>query len=400
MKQPENNEIDSLLRKLASRQGSVSAELNQSIGNELSATSAHLDADELSSYAEGALPESTRVRYTSHLADCNDCRRIVTQLSLAFGPQIKEPKGSHDGATSTWKQALMALFAPAVLRYAVPALTLLVVAVAFFAWRQQQREASFVATRQAQVSNDSQPTQGNIDPAKGNSGVVLDAPMERRLKTEQAQKSSATSPADKAGVKDQKTAEEQKSAETFATPSADTSVVKERDIPKNETAPVSQPAYAPEPASPRPAKSSVSTVAKAKPQVEDETKLADASAGRRESERSRSSGSGEVTTANAPPAGKDDGRQQKKRLETRASVAGSRADEQTEARTVNGRQFQRRNGAWVDTAYKSSAPLTTVARGSEQYRALIADEPEIGVIAKELSGDVILVWKGRAYRIH
>ena len=399
MKQPENNEIDSLLRKLANRQGSVPAELTQSISNELSATGAHLDADELSSYAEGALPASTRARYTSHLADCDDCRRIVTQLSLAFGPQIKEPKGSHDAATSRWKQALMALFAPAVLRYAVPALTLLVVAVAFFGWRLQQRE-SFVASRQAEVSHDSKPTQANGDLAKGNSGFLDNAPSEGRLKTEQPQKSSATAPADKVGVKDQKSVEEQKSAETFATPSARAPAVKERDVSKNEAVPVSQPSYAPEPASPPPPKAAVSTVAKAKPTVDDEnTKLADASASRRESERSRSSGSGNVTTANAPPASKDDSRQ-KKGADIGAAVAGSRADEQTETRAVSGRHFQRRNGAWVDTAYKSSAPLTTVARGSEQYRALVADEPEIGVIAKELSGDVILVWKGRAYRIH
>ena len=113
MKQSEYNEIDSLLRNLARRDRSMPGEL---AGNELSSTSAHLDADELTSYAEGALPPSTRARYTSHLADCDDCRRIVTRLSLAFGPQIKEHKDSHDAATSRWKQALMALLAPAVLR--------------------------------------------------------------------------------------------------------------------------------------------------------------------------------------------------------------------------------------------------------------------------------------------
>ena len=399
MKQPENNEIDSLLRNWASRQGAVPAELAQSIHNELSPTGAHLDADELSSYAEGALPASTRARYTSHLADCDDCRRIVTRLSLAFGPQIKEHKDSHDAATSRWKQALMALLAPAVLRYAVPALTVLVLAVALFVWRQQQRERSFVATRQTEVSNDSQPAQANGDLAKQTSALDSAAPSEGRLKTAQPQKSSAAAPVDKAGVKDQKSAEEQKRAETFATPLDSAAAVKERDVSKNEAAPVSQPTYAPEPAAPPPSKSAVSAVAKAKPKVEDEnTKLADASASRRESERS--SGSGAVTTVNAPPASKDDARQQKRGLDMRGSVARSRADEQTEARTVSGRHFQRRNSAWVDTAYKSSAPLTTVTRGSEQYRALIADEPEIGVIARELSGDVILVWKGRAYRIH
>ena len=40
-----------------------------------------------------------------------------------------------------------------------------------------------------------------------------------------------------------------------------------------------------------------------------------------------------------------------------------------------------------------------MARGSEQFRALIADEPVIGTIAKQLDGEVIVVWKGHAYRI-
>ena len=41
----------------------------------------------------------------------------------------------------------------------------------------------------------------------------------------------------------------------------------------------------------------------------------------------------------------------------------------------------------------------TVVRGSEQYRVLIADEPGIRTIAESLAGEVIVVWKGRAYRI-
>jgi hypothetical protein len=40
-----------------------------------------------------------------------------------------------------------------------------------------------------------------------------------------------------------------------------------------------------------------------------------------------------------------------------------------------------------------------VTRGSEQYRALVADEPGIKTIADQLGGEVIVVWKGRAYKI-
>jgi hypothetical protein len=71
-----------------------------------------------------------------------------------------------------------------------------------------------------------------------------------------------------------------------------------------------------------------------------------------------------------------------------------------ETRSIGGRTFRRQGGAWVDTQYKSSRPTTSVARGSEQYRALVADEPELRAITQQLGGEVIVVWKSRAYRFH
>ncbi len=70
-----------------------------------------------------------------------------------------------------------------------------------------------------------------------------------------------------------------------------------------------------------------------------------------------------------------------------------------DGRTVSGRRFIRENNTWVDTEYDSSRAVTIVKRGSEQFRALIADEPGIQTISEQLSGVVIVVWKSRAYRI-
>jgi hypothetical protein len=73
--------------------------------------------------------------------------------------------------------------------------------------------------------------------------------------------------------------------------------------------------------------------------------------------------------------------------------------DEPETRSVMGRHFTREGGAWVDTAYEASRATIRLARGSEQYRALVADEPGIRTIAEQLDGVVIVVWKGRAYRI-
>src|SRR6185503_1133357 len=68
--------------------------------------------------------------------------------------------------------------------------------------------------------------------------------------------------------------------------------------------------------------------------------------------------------------------------------------QEVETRTVAGRQFARDGNTWVDTAYDSSRPTINVARGSEQFRALVADEPGLRAIAQQLNGPVIVVWKG------
>ena len=74
MKQETNNEMDLLLRQLARRQDVLAPDAED-----------HLDADELSAYAENVLPAKARARYTEHLAECSRCRELVVQLSPSAG---------------------------------------------------------------------------------------------------------------------------------------------------------------------------------------------------------------------------------------------------------------------------------------------------------------------------
>src|SRR5450432_465495 len=147
MKQAENNQIDTLLRNLARRERAAPSGA-ESAPSDLAVKGAHLDIDELSSYAERALPPSARARCTAHLADCDDCRKIVAQLSLAAGPLLEEHNTEGvAGGGLTWIRTLSKFFSPPMLRYATPALVLVVLVVAFFGWRQQRinRSGDFVA---------------------------------------------------------------------------------------------------------------------------------------------------------------------------------------------------------------------------------------------------------------
>jgi len=101
------------------------------------------------------------------------------------------------------------------------------------------------------------------------------------------------------------------------------------------------------------------------------------------------------------------------KLKNAPRAAGDRASEQdkpingrdrgdkdnSEIRSIAGRRFRKEGSTWVDTAFDSSRRTVNLTRGSEQYRALVADEPEIKTIADQLSGEVIVMWKGTAYRI-
>jgi hypothetical protein len=382
MKQQENNEIDSLLRVLAGHEQSAPSDLG---GN---ATGAHLDADELSSYAERALPPSTRARYTAHLVDCDDCRRIVAQLSLAAGAPTLEPPRVDRSPASSWRRTLAALFAPAVLRYAMPAVLLVFVGLAFFAWRQQRGESLIARNSQTEVTKPA-----DLDNGAGTTpSSPIDNLATKQQKAAPSTSTRASTTTDKAGE------QQQKNADAPAATSSATST--EKEAAKKEGATVAQPAYAPEPPPPPAPKPANSVTAKDSSRtVSEEVEVKEATARKREADRSSADASaGAPATAKAPAANKDDEGRKAKTLSV-AGAAEDRRDEAAETRAVAGRRFQRRNNVWVDTAFNSSLSITSVTRGSEQFRALIADEPEIGTIAKQLSGEVVIVWKGRAYRI-
>ena len=85
--------------------------------------------------------------------------------------------------------------------------------------------------------------------------------------------------------------------------------------------------------------------------------------------------------------------------EDRDKRAGEDREQQAETRSVGGRRFRREGGVWIDTAYRSGQATVVVRRGSEQYRALVADAPEIDRISRDLGGEAVIIWKGRAYRV-
>ena len=377
MRQETNNEMDLLLRRLGRRQDVFAPDAGD-----------HLDADELSAYAEDALPVAARSRYTEHLADCSKCRELVVQLSASTGvvsaaqtTKVLEPSG--------WKKFLASLFSPMVLRYAAPALGLIVVAAIGVMVMRRNSPSEHVSQLQDERAV---PDKVAASPESGTYNFA--SPADTTVNTESRNKSLP----------------QKEVAKDFEKPA-----VGEQNAPS--ATPASQPVAAAAPP-PAPAKVEAATDEvqrrsdDAKPkQQEAEVKVASSDVSKKNFEE----GKNEVKRAEEPSASRGRTAKTKSAVSNADASQGAgtasaggflrdgtdKADKDTREvmRSVAGRRFRQQGGIWIDTAYDSSRETMFVARDSERYRSLIADEPAIKTIADTLAGEIIVVWKGRPYRI-
>ena len=386
MKQETNNEMDLLLRRLGRR-----PDISVTDGN---GDVEHLDADELSAYAEHVLPAAARARYTEHLAECARCRELVTQLSSSAGvvPAVETVSAP---VPSALRKFLASLFSPLVLRYAVPALGLvLVAAIGLYVSRSKQNEADSIA--QNTEAPATKPYVAQSSPEQ--------APLSGYLSDQQQKEQSSAKPApSSSGSPGNQTA-------AAAPPPPASAVVNESSndalAKKEDQQPT--PADAPAAAAPKPTVDAREQEAKAARVETSEARVASeppAEKSKNETVKVEDR-KAEIEPVRSVPAPTTGGsfstsiagvaRAQKQRDD--AAGAG-KDNKNAETKTVGGRRFRKQDGVWVDTDYSSSRNVVNVARGSEQYRALIADEPGIKNIADQLDGEIIVVWKGHTYRI-
>jgi len=390
MKTTNENEMDLLLRALGRDASARSA--TGSLQQSSHEKGEHLDTDELNCYAEGIVTGAERLRYTKHLADCDRCRSIVAGLVPAM-PQQREAVKLETGWS--WREKLAALFAPSVLRFAVPALALTaIIGIAIVVLRRPQ-QTDFVAQNQQQTPGVS--TRG------ANQTITSNAPQ------------SAASPGQQplAGSKEKTGSSEEKPSAIqspvvvakTASPATTNRAAEGLVRPDDSSVAQSQPTFAAEPteaaAPPPPAPTALDAnkVAEARRQ-DNEADLQK----RRDDALSRTRTENEV--ARAGPAKGGPSRNNSNNLGGYGSLMSRSADKDekaagnaAETRKVSGRMFHREGNIWVDSAYDSGRATVNVKRGSEQYRALIADEPALRSVAEQLGGEVIVVWKGTAYRI-
>src|SRR5437660_8211908 len=134
---PDDAQMDILLRRYASRAESSPAHQ-------------HLDADELNAFAEGAVPAEARSRYVSHLADCSECRRLVSHLAMASGATVVAASAAPlETKAESWRQRVAAFFRPPTLRYAAFALVLVAAGATVFVVMRRPSESAFLARHES-----------------------------------------------------------------------------------------------------------------------------------------------------------------------------------------------------------------------------------------------------------
>ena len=411
----EDTQIDVLLRRHAERASS-------------NAGIEHLDADELNAFAEGALPAAARSRYVSHLADCDDCRRLVSQLAISAGAVAKaEAAGAPTTAHISWLEKLGAFFRPPALRYAAfAAVVVAAVSFAFLVMRQtqQNRESNLVAQNE-------QPNQAKTDSTKSEETAKATPEKNAVANTNLAGTPAGPTPQSRVSL-------EREESKTLANPPAAPKPQKETDegvafadkkITETEVA-ESKPSYAPAPpqeglarvetkssnqqlrpgiggASPQSSgtlfgqtggmdrkqsnqpsgqqsKDDNSAVAQNQIPINGRVMNEKAKGPRRDADNV---GAANRSVNEVPPAPKTEEARAEKRTTSR---------EESETRSVGSHKFRRQGNAWVDTKFKSSMTLKSISRSSDEFTAL---DSGLRSIAQQVGGEVIIVWKGKAYVI-
>jgi hypothetical protein len=413
---PNDAQIDLLLRRHAGQ--SRPQQGPPAIGD---LATPHLDADELNSFAEGSLPAAARARYVSHLADCDDCRNVASQLAISGGAVVaveakREPQGY------SWWKSLSGLFSPFNLRYAAFAAVLVaVVGVAFLVTRQQ-RESNFIARNEA--PNQPQGTATRAADSAPPAGLV-------QAEKDPADKSVATSTAAATPMVNQPAS---KVAEDSAQPPTPAPKTGEETAPvlaakkAAEPATVQKPPYAPPPPgevaragnvsteqremqrnAPYESRKSESSLDKAKVMDQARQNQSDIAKDRSQDDNRNVVNQSQINAQrgadNKVQLKRDEETTTRNRNErdapapaTQSAGAGRReaAPEAPETRSAGGRKFTRQGNSWVDNKFKSSMYVKTISRESTEFDAL---DSGLRSIARQLGGQVIVVWKNKAYLI-
>lgn len=369
-----DKEIDAFLRQTAKGESASAAEDSESKIQALESN--HLDADEISAFAENALPEKAKQRYTIHLADCDACRRNLSNV-IFLNAESKAEKISPK-ETAAFSPAIAwykRLFAFPNLAYTMGALAIVFSGIIGFIVLQNVRdnknsEVLLVSERTPSINempSDNAAMPSKAAPNAGNTAANTNTAI--ALSSNMTMANTPAKPLANANAS-------AVAAEPNAKPSAPSKAapqVKENFLAEEKNENLLQ---AGEKASTKVAsEQNQNRAAASEKKVEDDEIIkSDAQVSARQSAELPKT----KTFGSSPKNAKK-----------------SEAESKSEIAAVNGKTFRRENDVWYDAAYNNQTTVN-IKRGTSEYKKL---DKNLRAIAETLKGTVVVVWKSKAYRI-
>ncbi len=375
-----DKEIDALIRKKLAGRGVLVGDTDNN---------GHPEADELSAFAENAMPENTRRLHMAHLADCDRCRRILSNL-IVMNAEAETAFIAAPGVLETAAPWYRKLFLFPNLAYVMGGLVLVFGGMLGFVVLQNNMGDSAAVSKVADV------------PA--GSMLVEEEPYFSSNSTANA---TASNTANAMGFNSNSSVSANKSISNGMA-AASPRVAMEDELSGSKgvsglsidgvTSGDLKPAAAPQPLLPPAPKDADLAVADLAAKEDDKSES-----------RNEKMDSGLVDSKKRAEESKQlsETQQMKDRGKALAKTGPSRSSAQqfpnrndnnneiAEVRQVAGKNFQFRSGAWYDNAYRGQN-TNNVRRNTDEYRKL---DSGLRAIAESLYGTIIVVWKEKAFRI-
>ena len=358
--------MDAILRKARESEFAFAANDSQ----------AHLDPDEMSAFAENALPETAKLFFTAHLADCDACRKKLSNLILLNAESESEDiRAEEIAAVSPTIPWYRKLFAFPNLAYTLGSMVLIFSGIiGFTILRNFNTSQNSQVSQSSERPNDTKETaaSGDAAPIEMNSANVANTASNSNA----ASFNSSNPPT--ANISANRGAMNSNVSSTAGKQIASPSVA-----PQIETRREDDWALAKDERKIQLDGISAGSVSEQKPADKKDAEKNAATADAAESAPAPPETTQPSVTNNQINSLPKSARMQK-------SLGAS-----VETTTVAGKTFNRRNNVWYDALYNGQS-TTNFTRGTDEYKKL---DRNLRAIVENLGGTIVVVWKEKAYRI-
>lgn len=380
-----DKEIDVLLRKARDDRGVL-------VGDDPPVPKKHLDADVIAAFAENAIPESSKRLCVEHFADCDICRRTLSQTILMNAEADQAAASAVSpapiaAAAAPWYERIFRL---PNLALAMGALVLAFSGILGF----------LVIERSGNTVDLAKATDQEQRPGGGPS--ALSEPSTTVERQDSGMANSAAPAANKsADAKTQTPGNMPSSSASAASSNTAVSTVptsgrelplsgrnmKEFTLDGAETSGAGKPAAA----APAPVTAGETIASRDEKANDDKLKDSNADVALSKTEEKKADRDDAPKVAAKRAAGPMNANQ----TQQQSNVVAMGTFENTARKQAGGKSFSQRNAVWYDNAYHGQ-PTQNYKRGTDEYKKL---DSGLRSIAETIGGTVVVVWKEKAYRI-